>query len=291
MGTFAIDGHEMLAPVLPPAIYVVATPIGNLADITLRALKTLASADIVACEDTRMSSRLLNHYGIKAKMIAFHEHNEIAKSSELIKMVEAGKSVALISDAGTPLVSDPGFKLVEQATSRGIKLFAIPGPSAVIAALSACGLPTDRFLFAGFLPPKQAARRASLDALVQQSATLIFYESPKRLVACLDDIASVLGEKRQVRICRELTKLHEEIASGSATELVQAWSSRSIKGEIVLVVEGATGDNIQDVEALLSELLKKNSVSRAASEAAELTGLPKRQLYQKALKLIEANNG
>lgn len=275
---------------IAPGLYVVATPIGNLGDMTVRALETLASADIIACEDTRVTGKLLKHFGIATRMSAYHEHNADRAGPLLLDMLREGKRVALVSDAGTPLVSDPGYRLVETARSEGLPVFPIPGPSAPIAALVASGMPSDTFLFDGFLPAKTAKRRARLKQLKAVAATLVFFESPNRLGECLTDMAAELGDDRRVAMCRELTKLHEEIRRGTAAELAEAYCGAKTKGEIVLVVAPPDEDDdaALDTDTLLTELLASSSVSRAAAEAANLTGLPRRDLYRRALELAES---
>ena len=285
MTTYLIDGNKFNSGSLEAGLYIVATPIGNLSDISLRALKTLAAADIIACEDTRTSGKLLSHFGIKTRKIPYHEHNAQKAGPKLIAALKEGKTVALISDAGTPLVSDPGYKLVNQARDAGIKVIPIPGASAPLAALVASGLQTDAFMFAGFLPTKTVARQNTLKEYADLSSTLIFFESPNRLQECLADMISIFGEKREAAICRELTKLHEEISSASLAELSQLYENRKVKGEIVIIVGAKSSEDKIDIDALLTELMETMSVSRAASEAANLSGRPKRDIYQRALKL------
>lgn len=283
---YTVKGQRFSAGPLDAGLYIVATPIGNLGDITLRALETLAAADVIACEDKRVSAKLLNHFSIRSQLTSYHEHNADKAGAELLAALGEGQSVALISDAGTPLISDPGYRLVTQAGQAGHRVYPIPGASSVMAALSAGGLPTDRFFFEGFLPAKAAARAKRLKELAAIRATLVLFESPNRLNAVLAAIAETLGVGRQIRICRELTKLHEEIAAGSAGELAKAWSERQVKGEVVILIEpGAANASEVDPETLLADLLETMSVSRAASEAVTLTGLPKREMYQLALKL------
>lgn len=284
--SFVLDGHPIAAPSLDPGLYVVATPIGNLGDITIRALMTLAAADVVACEDSRITARLLDRYGIDTPRTAYHEHNARRAAPALLARLDAGEAVALASDAGTPLISDPGYRLVQLARTAGHRVTPVPGPSAVMAALSAGGLPTDRFLFAGFLPSRPGQRRSALAGLARSSATLVLFESPNRLAAALADIAAELGADRQVRVCRELTKLHEEIDAGTAGELAERWGDRRARGEVVLLVEGRReAPDADEAEAVLRECLATMSVSRAAAQAAEITGLPKRDLYAMALRL------
>ena len=287
MNSYSIDNSSFRVGVVEPGLYIVATPIGNLSDITLRALKTLAGADIVACEDTRTTGKLLKHFSIKAKLITYHEHNAHKAGPKLITALEAGKTVALVSDAGTPLISDPGYRLVNQARERKLNVIPIPGASAPMAALVASGLQTDAFLFAGFLPTKSAARKNRLQELADLPSTLIFFESPNRLQESIADMISVFGDGRMGAICRELTKLHEEISSGNMGQLVNIYEGRKIKGEIVIIVGAPALDEVIDIDGLLKELMQTMSTSRAAAEAANLSGKSKRDLYQRALKLGE----
>jgi 16S rRNA (cytidine1402-2'-O)-methyltransferase len=218
-------------------LYIVATPIGNLEDITARALKILREVDLIACEDTRHTQKLLNHFGIQNKTISYHEHNEPQRADELCRLLEAGKHVAIVSDAGTPLINDPGYRVVQQAIEKKIPVIPIPGPAAFVAALTASGLPSDQFLFAGFLPARSPARRAKLEDLVTTGATLIFYEAPHRIGAALRDALDVLGDRDAV-VARELTKLHEEITRGKLSELAEGFFGETARGEIVLLISG-----------------------------------------------------
>ncbi len=225
---------EMERP-LQPGLYLVATPIGNLADISLRALVVLARADLIAAEDTRHSRKLLSHFGIRAELTPYHEHNAAKERPRLLARIRAGFSVALISDAGTPLISDPGYKLVREALEAGLQVTSVPGPSAALAALTSAGLPTDTFLFAGFLPPKGGQRRKRLEGLKPVPATLIFYETASRLAATLADMAQIFGA-REAAIAKELTKLHESVARGTPAALAAAFDSTELKGEFVVLV-------------------------------------------------------
>src|SRR2546422_374308 len=228
---------------MPGTLYIVATPIGNLEDVTQRALRVLREVEVIACEDTRRTRTLLNHFGIKTRTISYHEHNERERAVELGKLLEGGKNVAIVSDAGTPLISDPGFRVVNAAIERGITLVPIPGPTAFVAALVASGLPTDQFFFAGFLPARANARRAHLEDLAAIQATLVFYEAPHRIAAALSDALAVLGN-RKAAVARELTKIHEEIARGNLRELAKRFSqSTATRGEIVLLISGAGVEN------------------------------------------------
>jgi 16S rRNA (cytidine1402-2'-O)-methyltransferase len=273
---------------LEPALYLVATPIGNLGDITLRALETLAGADVLACEDTRVTRVLLDRYGIVNKPYAYHEHNADEAGPRLLAALEEGRSVALVSDAGTPLVSDPGYRLGQSAIEAGHKVVPIPGASAPLAALVASGLPSDTFLFAGFLPVKEKGRRDRLAELSKIPATLIFFESPHRIAASLALAADVLGKDRAACVGRELTKAFEEISRGPLGELSEAFSDRTVKGEIVFVIGPPAYDDVPaavDVDVLLEELATSMPAAKAAAEAARLTGLSKRDLYQRLVGL------
>jgi 16S rRNA (cytidine1402-2'-O)-methyltransferase len=275
----------------PGVLYVVATPIGNLEDISARALKVLAAVDVVAAEDTRHSGTLLGHFGIRAGLISLHDHNEAERAPFLVARLLAGESVALISDAGTPLISDPGFDLVRAARAAGITVTPIPGASALIAALSVSGLPTDRFVFEGFLPQKTAARRDRLAALTGESRTLVFYESVHRLKESLEDMAIVFGPERSAVLARELTKLHEGVQEASLQGLVE-WAASDPaagKGEAVVMVAGATVTEAAaldaEAERVLKVLLAELPVKQAAALAAAITGLKKNELYDRALQL------
>jgi 16S rRNA (cytidine1402-2'-O)-methyltransferase len=273
-------------------LYVVATPIGNLEDMTPRAVRVLASVDLIAAEDTRHSAKLMRHFGIPVEMVALHEHNERNQALKLLDRLREGKSIALISDAGTPLISDPGYLLVRAAHAAGIAVVAVPGACAAIAALSVSGLPSDRFSFEGFLPARSAARRAALERLRTESRTLIFYESPHRILECLSDMAEVFGAEREAAIARELTKQFETVRAGALAELL-AWISRhdeQQKGEFVVLVRGAARaeeatEESAEAERVLSILLQELPVSQAADLAARLTGAAKNQLYRRALAL------
>ncbi|MBB3521864.1 16S rRNA (cytidine(1402)-2'-O)-methyltransferase [Rhizobium sp. BK456] len=286
--------HNMAVPARPlePALYLVATPIGNLGDITLRALETLAGADVLACEDTRVTRVLLDRYGIQNRPFAYHEYNADEAGPRLLQALEAGRSVALVSDAGTPLVSDPGYRLAQQAIAAGYRVIPIPGASAPLAALVGSGLPNDAFLFAGFLPVKDKARRDRLGELAAAPATLIFFESPHRIGATLLAAADVLGSARPASVCRELTKTYEEFRRGTLGELAAHYREvDNVKGEIVLVVGPPEPVETPeaDVEAVLADLSKTMSTAKAAAEAARLTGLPRKVLYQRLLELKGAD--
>jgi 16S rRNA (cytidine1402-2'-O)-methyltransferase len=291
---FSIDGQFVRARPLEPGLYVVATPIGNLGDITLRALGTLAAADLVACEDTRVTGVLMSRYGIGTRLTAYHDHNAERQRPKLMAMLGEGKRIALVSDAGTPLVSDPGYRLVLEAVAAGINVVPVPGASAVMAALVASALPTDAFLFAGFLPAKGGARRKRLSGLSAVEATLVFFEAPPRIAACLADMASTLGADRQAVVARELTKAFETVRRGTLGELATQYAAEPApKGEIVVLVgpPGEAAPDPEDADRLLAELLKTQSVKEAASEAATMTGLPRRDLYRRALAIRDGSDG
>lgn len=273
-------------------LYVVATPIGNLSDMSSRALEVLAKVDLIAAEDTRHSGMLLAKFGISAKLVSYHEHNEGARAVELIEKIRQGASVALISDAGTPLVSDPGYQLVKQAHEAGIKVIPVPGASAMVAALSVSGLPSDRFVFEGFLPAKQSARRQKLTQLSDESRTMIFYESSHRIEQSVADMAEVFGSGREAMIARELTKKFETLNRGSLDKLLN-WlkaDSDQQRGEFVVLVQGeiqAAGNNEQALP-ILKILLAELPLKQAVALAAKITGVRKNELYQEALKLSGA---
>ncbi len=273
---------------LAPGLYLVATPIGNIADITLRALSVLAAADLVACEDTRVSRKLLAHYAIATERVPYHEHNAETMRPKLIARLEGGARVALVSDAGTPLVSDPGFKLVREALARGISVTSVPGASAPLAALVLSGLPCERFFFAGFLPPKGEARRRALVELRAVPATLVFFESAPRLAASLADMAAVLGD-RPAAAARELTKLYEEVRRAPLAELAAHYREAGPpKGELVLLVgppAAAEEASAAAIDAALTAALARLSIKDAAAAVAGALSLPRRAVYQRALAL------
>lgn len=277
---------KLVAEPLPPGLYVVATPIGNLADITLRALAVLERADVIYCEDTRHSRTLLAHYAISRPLRAYHEHNAERERPHLLAELAQGKRIALISDAGTPLISDPGYKLVRAAIGEGHAVTSLPGASAVLTAVAAAGLATDTFLFAGFLPTRQGARRSRLAELKATPATLVFFEAPSRLGESIADIASVLGDREMV-IARELTKLHEEMRRGSPSQLAQ-WAEMSApRGEMVILVGPPTAVEVTD-ETILSSLrplLAEQSLRDAAKSVADALGVAKTRVYDLGLAL------
>jgi 16S rRNA (cytidine1402-2'-O)-methyltransferase len=267
----------------------VSTPIGNLGDVTLRALSTLAAADLIACEDTRVTRKLLDRYAIGAPVTPYHDHNAATARPKLLQKLAEGAAIALVSDAGTPLISDPGYKLVRAAQEAGYAVTAIPGASSILAALTVSGLPTDQFFFAGFLPPKQAARRARIAELARVPATLIVFETGPRLAETLADLAAALGE-REAAVCRELTKLHEEVRRSPLATLAHASAEHETRGEFVLVIAPPTALALaseDDADALLRAALARTSLKDAVGEVAVATGLPRRTLYQRALALTE----
>ena len=282
----AAEVRRLMSAALAPGLYLVATPIGNLGDITLRALAVLARADIVYCEDTRHSGVLLHHFGIRVATRPYHDHNADEQRPRVLADLEAGKRVALISDAGTPLVSDPGFKLVREAAAAGHAVISIPGASATLTALAASGLPTDAFFFAGFLPPKQAARRTRIAELTAVPGTLVLFEAPQRVSDSLADLAAVLGVRSGV-VARELTKLHEEIARGSLAELAEAFAKRDVKGEVVILVGPPIAGEVPDdaISDHLQAALEKMSLRDAAKAVADALGVPKARVYDLGLAL------
>jgi 16S rRNA (cytidine1402-2'-O)-methyltransferase len=290
--TFSVNGQVLTASKPVPGLYLVATPIGNLGDITLRALETLAGVDIIACEDTRITRRLTERYAIAAQLKPYHEHNAALVRPKILERLAQGASIALVSDAGTPLISDPGFKLVREVCAAGHRVVALPGPSSVLAALSVAALPTDRFFFEGFLPPKAAARRARLTELSRIDATLVMFESGNRVQDTLADLAGIMGA-RDAAICREMTKLHEDISRAPLAELARSAASLETRGEFVLVVApAAAGTQAMSEEALddlLRSRLKRDSVKDAVAHAVELSGRPRRAIYARALELAKEN--
>lgn len=285
---FLIDGQSFQANALAPGLYVVATPIGNLADITLRALQTLAAADVIACEDTRNSRVLLDRYGITSRLMAYHDHNGPQARPIVLEKLADGGAVALISDAGTPLIADPGYKLVVAAREAGHNVVSIPGPSAVVAALSIAGHPTDQFTFAGFLPSKSKARADAIADLAHLPGTVCLYEAPSRLANTLEALADGLGAERQASVCREITKRFETVQSGTLAELSKHYGeAEEPRGEIVIVLAPAQQRTTtqEDVDAALRAALKTERVKDAAGLVAEAYGLSRRDLYQRALEL------
>jgi 16S rRNA (cytidine1402-2'-O)-methyltransferase len=285
---YVLDGCTTLAPPLTPGLYLVATPIGNLRDITVRALEVLAAVDLIACEDTRVTRKLLDRYGIATPLTSYHEHNAAQARPKLLARLADGAAIALVSDAGTPLVSDPGYKLVREARATGANVTALPGASAVLAALTVSGLPTDRFLFEGFLPAKEAARRARIAELERIPATLVLFETGARVAASLADLAAGLGP-RDAALCRELTKLYEEVRRGDLTTLAdEAAAAGEPRGEMVIIVAPPDREEevtAADLDALLRQALNRLSVKDAVAEIAAISGTSRREVYRRAIAL------
>jgi 16S rRNA (cytidine1402-2'-O)-methyltransferase len=292
--TFLIGGQVVNAPKPAPGLYLVATPIGNLGDITLRALETLAGVDIIACEDTRITRRLTERYGISAELKPYHEHNAVMARPKILEKLAQGASIALVSDAGTPLISDPGFKLVREVCAAGHTVIAVPGASSVLTALSVAALPTDRFFFEGFLPSRAVSRRTRLAELARIDATLVMFESGNRVQETLADLAYIMG-RRDAAICRELTKLHEEIKRAPISELADAAATLETRGEFVLVVGPPRADEQamtqDDLDNLLRASLAQGSVKDSVAHAVELSGRPRREVYARALELAKETRG
>ena len=292
--TYVLNGQTLTAAKPASGLYLVATPIGNLGDITLRALETLAGVDIIACEDTRITRRLTERYAITALLKPYHEHNAALARPKILEHLAKGAAIALVSDAGTPLISDPGFKLVREVCAAGFPVVALPGPSSVLAALSVAALPTDRFFFEGFLPPKQVARRARLTELSRLDATLVLFESGNRVQETLADLAAIMGA-RDAAICREMTKLHEEISRSTLSELAQSAAQLETRGEFVLVIgpkaEGHQAMSAGEVDDLLRDLMSRDSVKDAVAHAVEVSGRPRREIYARALELTKKAGG
>ena len=287
--SYTVAGHVVEIPRLAPGLHIVATPIGNLGDITLRALAALAGADVIACEDTRVTRRLLDRYAIAAPLTPYHDHNAESARPKLLRRLVEDAAIALVSDAGTPLVSDPGYKLVRTAAEAGHAVTALPGASAPLAALTVAGLPTDQFFFAGFLPPKEAARRSRIAALARVPATLVLFESGPRIAATLTYLAAGLGSGREAALCRELTKLHEEVRRGNLLALAESVAAGELRGEFVLVIgpPAAERPDVGDTDVLLREALARTSLKDAVGEVAQATGLSRREIYQRALALTK----
>jgi 16S rRNA (cytidine1402-2'-O)-methyltransferase len=290
--TFTVAGHLLTAPKATPGLHLVATPIGNLGDITLRALETLAGVDIIACEDTRITRRLTERFGISGLLKPYHEHNAAQARPKILERLAQGASIALVSDAGTPLISDPGFKLVREVCAAGHPVIALPGPSSVLTALAVAALPTDRFFFEGFLPSRQMARRSRLTELARIDATLVMFESGNRVQETLQDLAAIMGD-RDAAICRELTKLHEEVRRAKISELAAIAATLETRGEFVLVVGPPAADaQIMaegDLDDLLRSSLQGGSVKDAVAHAVEVSGRPRREVYARALELAKEN--
>ena len=273
-----------------PALYLVATPIGNLEDITLRAVRVLKEVDVIACEDTRQTQKLLNHYAIGTRTTSYHEHNEMTKATELVKQMQEGASVALVTDAGMPGISDPGYRLVTVAIRHQVPVVPVPGASAFLAALVASGLPTDSFRFGGFLPAKHGERRTVLESIKTSARTQVFYEAPHRIVESLEDVVEVLGTSRHVVVAREVTKIHEEFLRGRASEVLQALKSReAVKGEITLLIGKAEQDHVaaaaigrQTVRQRVEQLMAEESIDEKAAlkRVAKELGVSKSEVYR-----------
>ena len=285
---YQVFGTEVRAEPILAGLYIAATPIGNLGDVTLRALETLAAADLLACEDTRVTSRLTQHYGISTPLIAYHEHNAERQRPRLLATIAKGKAVALVSDAGTPLVSDPGYRLVVDVVAAGHPVVPIPGASAMLAGLVGAGLPTDRFMFAGFLPPRTTARKKKLADLAGLSTTLIFYEAPRRVAATLADMAATMGGERPCAVARELTKMFETFRRGTLDELSEAFSDEGPpKGEVTIIIgpPPAPAPNEGDVDSMLRSRMKQASLADAVAEVTAATGAARKLVYRRALEL------
>ena len=289
---YAPFGGTVEAPKAKPGLYLVATPIGNLGDITLRALDVLAGVDVIACEDTRVTRKLADRFGITTPLTPYHEHNASEARPKLLARLAQGQAVALVSDAGTPLISDPGYRLVQEAQDAGFAVVAIPGASSVLTALSVAGLPTDRFFFEGFLPPKEIGRQKRIAALATIPSTLVLFESGPRIADALANLAAGLGP-RAAAICRELTKLHEEVRRGPLDELARHYAQGAeTRGEFVVVIAPPTEQETPaaDVDAMLRQALTRVSVKDAVGEVALATGKPKREVYQRALELSKGGD-
>ena len=279
---------------MPGILYIVPTPIGNLDDITLRALRVLKEVELIAAEDTRHTQHLLSHFGIKTALTSYHEHNERDKARTLVERLKGGARIALVSDAGTPAVSDPGYRIVVEAIRAGIQVIPLPGAAALTTALCASGLPTDRYLFEGFLPAKSQERKGKLQSLRAETATLVFYEAPHRLLDALGDMLKIFGD-REIAVARELTKVHEEFVRGKVSEVIGALAQRDIKGEIVLLVQGATGEaqvSDEELHAMIRQLAGDGmGVKEIAELLGERYGLAKKEVYKLALDLKAPKRG
>ena len=284
------DNHTALDLGASGVLYIVATPIGNMADITFRAIQTLKDVALIAAEDTRHTKRLLDHYAIRNRMVSFHEHNETRRTGMLVKRMKDGESIAIVSDAGTPTLSDPGYRLIREAIASGIRVVPIPGASAVLTSLCASGLPTDAYVFIGFVPRKEGKRRKTLKSLITETKTLVFYESPKRIKVLINDLMDTLGDRRGV-LSREMTKRHEEFLRGNLSEILHVLAERpEVKGECTLVVEGGTEKEIPSADAIREEIfegLHRDGIrlSSLVKRMADRYGLPKKQIYNEALKI------
>ena len=298
-GSGTVAGPQRKSGTLAPGLWLVATPIGNSADVSLRALDVLRNADVLACEDTRRTRKLMDIHGIALngrRMISYNDQNGAGRRPQIVAMLTEGQSVAYASDAGTPLVADPGYRLVEAANAEGLKVHVVPGASAVLAALSVAGLPTDRFMFMGFLPVKSTARKREFAEVANLRSTLVLFESPKRLSALLGDAASSLGEARTAAVVREITKKFEEVHRGTLSELAEFYRDHPPKGEIVVVIEPPDRSALQDelsmeeIDALIRAALETQSTKDAAKAVALQTGLAKRTIYQRTVEIAGALN-
>jgi 16S rRNA (cytidine1402-2'-O)-methyltransferase len=284
---YSLLGHAHVAVRVESALHVVATPIGNLSDISVRALQTLAAVDLVACEDTRVTAKLFERFGLSTPRLPYHDHNAASMRPKILSRIKSGLSVALISDAGTPLISDPGYKLVDACLEEGLRVVAVPGPSAVMAALVASGLPTDSFFFDGFLPAKSVGRKGRLAELARIPAALVLFETGPRLEAALRDIHEVLPG-RMAAVCRELTKMHEEVVRDTLPALIERYTNEEPKGEIVLVIgppPAEAAGSADDLDEALKRALSAMSMKEAATAVAGALGLPRREVYARALAL------
>src|SRR5258705_1404270 len=288
--TFAVAGHILTAPTAAPGLHVVAMRIGNRGNIALRAVETVAGVDVIACEDSRITRRLTERYAISAQLKPYHEHNAALARPKILERLAQGASIALVSDAGTPLISDPGFKLVREVCAAGHQVIALPGPSSVLSALSVAAPPTDRLFFEGFLPARETARRARLAELKRIDATLVMFESGNRVQDTLADLADIMGP-RDAAICREMTKMHEDIRRAPLSQLAHAADTLETRGEFVLVIgpppAGAQVMAEHELDELLRSSLKRESVKDAVAQAVEVSGRPRRAIYARALELAE----
>ena len=269
----------------PGTLFVVATPIGNLEDVTYRAVRVLKEVDVIACEDTRHTAKLLQHYGIDKPTVSYHEHNEVARAEELVGRLEQGISVAQVSDAGMPGISDPGYRVIKLAIERGIRVVPVPGPSALIAAVAASGMATDSFQFLGFLPARSGERRTMLETLLQAELTTVVYEAPHRIAETLQDVVEILGAERPVVLARELTKVHEEFVRGTAAELLRQCKDREPKGEITLLIgkgEPSTAEPRKDISSRLQEIMREQRLDESAAlkTLAKEQGISKSEAYR-----------
>jgi len=291
-----LPSHNNSDAPLASGLYVVATPIGNLEDITLRALRVLREADLIACEDTRHTQKLLNHFEIKAPTQSYHQHNEAARAQELVKKIEDGARIALVSDAGMPGISDPGARVIRVALDHGLKVVVVPGPSALISALVASGLPTDSFRFVGFLPPRSGERRTALDALREVRETLVFYEAPHRISEMLADLERIFGKERHIALARELTKVHEEFLRGSIAEIAGELRKReAVKGEITVIVDGnRTERRVGPANATVADRIRELMAGRvldektALKQAAKEFDIPRSEAYREWQRMKKA---